>query len=412
MQSERAATQKSAPGGELVDGWRQVGSVDFATGAVDDAPPTQRDPRQSNHEASDTDTIRIGLLLPLSGPSGLLGPSGRNCAELAANEINKRGGLLGKRVQVIVADGGMSFEASAREGLRLIEEDGAAALIGTHPSGVREVLAPRIAGRVPYVYTPIFEGGDTAPGVFFLGETAPQQLGPVVPWLAETHAARRWFLIGNDYRWPRDAHWTARAMVDRTGGTVAGEILLPLGTEDFEEAIDAIAAARPDVVIAALVGSDAVIFHRAFARAGLSESIWRLGLLTEENTLLGVGADCSDRLLTVAGYFAALDTSENRTFVNRYLTRFGPHAPPLNSIGQSAYEGLIFLDEIARRAGSLTTQDLARVSDGLVFHGPRGTSRMVHRHLVKDMHLAAARGIEFTILKSFPQISATGEMPS
>ncbi|MEQ8701943.1 MAG: substrate-binding domain-containing protein, partial [Bauldia litoralis] len=294
----------------------------------------------------------------------------------------------------------------------LIEDDGATALLGPHPSGVREVLPPRTGGRVPYVYTPIFEVGDAAPGVFFLGETAPQQLGPVVPWLTETQRARRWFLIGNDYRWPRDAHRTARAMVDRAGGTVAGEILLPLGTEDFEEAIDAIAAARPDVVIAALVGSDAVIFHRAFARAGLSESIWRLGLLTEENTLLGVGADCSDRLLTVAGYFAALDTPGNKAFVDRYLARFGPHAPALNSIGQSAYEGLIFLDEIARRAGSLATEDLERVSDGLVFHGPRGPSRMVHRHVVKDMHLAEARGIEFSILKSFPQISATGELPS
>lgn len=386
----------------------------MTAGAIGDASPpaSRREARRGSLRAHDAHTIRIGLLLPLSGPSGLLGPSGRNCAELAAEEINERGGLMGRQVQVIVADGGMSFEASAREGMRLIEEDGACALVGAHPSGVREVLAPRIASRVPYIYTPIFEGGDTAPGVFFLGETAHQQLGPVVPWLTETQAARRWFLIGNDYRWPRDAHWTARAVIDRCGGAVAGEILLPLGTEDFEAAIDAIATARPDVVVAALVGSDAVIFHRAFARAGLSESIWRLGLLTEENTLLGVGAECSDRLLTVAGYFASLETSENRAFVERYLARFGPQAPALNSIGQSAYEGLIFLEEIARKAGSLATDDVARVSDGLVFQGPRGTTRMVHRHVVKDMHLAEARGIEFRILKSFPQISATGEMPA
>ncbi len=401
-----------------MDGWRQVEPVDCETdtgvGSTVGAPPpaTYRDNEKAPRKARPTDTLRIGLLLPLSGPSGLLGPSGRNCAELAAEEINARGGLFGKRVQVIVADGGMSFAASAREGMRLIEEDGATALIGTHPSGVREVLAPQIGGRVPYVYTPIFEGGDPAPGVFFLGETAHQQLGPVVPWLAETQRAKRWFLIGNDYRWPRDAHRTARAVIGRAGGTVAGEILVPLGTEDFDDAIAAIAAAKPDVVVAALVGSDAVVFHRAFARAGLSERIWRLGLLTEENTLLGVGADCSDRLLAVAGYFATLETPENQAFVDRYITRFGPQAPALNSIGQSAYEGLIFLNEIARTAGSLATDDLARVADGLVFHGPRGVTRMVQRHVVKDMHLAEARGIEFRIVKTFPQISATGETPS
>lgn len=399
-----------------MDGWRRVEPVDWETGAdsatIAAPPATAHRKSKAPRKARPTETVRIGLLLPLSGPSGLLGPSGRNCAELAAEEINARGGLLGRRVQVIVADGGMSFAASAREGLRLIEQDGAVALIGTHPSGVREVLAPRIAASTPYIYTPIFEGGDPEAGVFFLGETAHQQLGPVVPWLAETCGAHRWFLIGNDYRWPRDAHRTARAVIARSGGTVAGEILLPLGTEDFDDAIAAIDGAHPDAVVAALVGSDAVIFHRAFARAGLSRSIWRLGLLTEENTLLGVGADCSDRLLAVAGYFASLGTRENRAFVERYLARFGPQAPALNSIGQSCYEGLKFLDEIARAAGSLALDDLQRVADGLVFHGPRGVTRMVRRHVVKDMHLAEARGIEFRIRKTFPQISATGDTPS
>ena len=341
----------------------------------------------------------------MSGSSGLHGPSGRYCAQLAAEEINALGGLLGRRVQVVVADGGMSFAASAREGERLIDEDGVAALIGTHPSGVREILAPKIGRRLPYVYTPIFEGDAYEPGVFYLGETAYQQLAPVLPWMRAHCGVRRWYLIGNDYRWPRDVHRMAHRLLAEQQADIAGERMVPLETEDFDDIIAEIRSLRPEALIVTLIGSDAVIFHRAFARAGLDDRIWRLGLLTEENTLLGVGAECSHRLLASAAYFASLPSRENRDFVQRYRSRFGPHAPVLNSIGQSCYEGLMFLHRIVSAAGSMDVGKLCRIADGLEMNGPRGRMRMVGRHFVKDIHLAEADGVEFAIRQSFPQVN-------
>ena len=195
----------------------------------------QRLPSGTGRAAHEQRLIRIGLLLPVSGSSGLHGPSGRYCAQLAAEEINALGGLLGRRVQVVVADGGMSFAASAREGERLIEEDGVAALIGTHPSGVREILAPKIGRRLPYVYTPIFEGDAYEPGVFYLGETAYQQLAPVLPWMKAHLGIQRWYLIGNDYPLAarRSPHGAPAAR--RTAGPIlAGDRLVPLETEDFD----------------------------------------------------------------------------------------------------------------------------------------------------------------------------------
>lgn len=359
-------------------------------------------PDRSGHEQR---LIRIGLLLPISGSSGLHGPSGRSCAQLAVEEINALGGLLGRRVQVVVGDGGMSFAASAREGERLIEEDGVAALIGTHPSGVREILGPRVGRRLPYVYTPIFEGNAYEPGVFYLGETAYQQLAPVLPWMKAQLGARRWYLIGNDYRWPRDVHRMAHLLLAEQRAEIAGETMVPLETENFDDLVAEVRNLQPDALIVTLIGSDAVIFHRAFARAGLDERIWRLGLLTEENTLLGIGAEGSRRLLTSAAYFASLPYPENEKFVRRYRSRFGPHAPVLNSIGQSCYEGLMFLHRIVSAAGSLDVGKLCRVADGLEMTGPRGRMRMVGRHSVKDMHLAEAEGVEFAIRQSFPQVN-------
>ena len=369
---------------------------------------TTADGSVANQKAQASDVLRIGLLLPLSGPSGLIGPSGRNCAELAAEEINHRGGLLGRRVQVVVADGGMSFAASAKEGMRLIEDDGVSALIGTHPSGVRELLSPMIGTRAPYIYTPIFEGGALEPGTFYLGETAHQQLSPVLPWMKNELGVRRWMMIGNDYRWPRDVHKTAGSLLAAQKADIVGEHLVPLGTEDFTSIIEWVAASAPDALVVSLIGSDAVIFHRAFARAGLDRKIWRLGLLTEENTLLGVGADCSNRLLSSAAYFALHNSPENTAFVARYRGRFGDHAPMLNSIGQSCYEGLMFLNRIASAAGSLHVDDLLGVADGMTFNSPRGAAKMIGRHLVKDMHLAEARGVEFRIRATFKHVSPAG----
>ena len=372
----------------------------------------RRSPTGTGRAAHEQRLIRIGLLLPVSGSSGLHGPSGRYCAQLAAEEINALGGLLGRRVQVVVADGGMSFAASAREGERLIEEDGVAALIGTHPSGVREILAPKIGRRLPYVYTPIFEGDAYEPGVFYLGETAYQQLAPVLPWMTAQRGVRRWYLIGNDYRWPRDVHRMAHRLLAEQQADIAGERMVPLETEDFDDVIAEIRSLRPDALIVTLIGSDAVIFHRAFARAGLDNRIWRLGLLTEENTLLGVGAECSRRLLASAAYFANLPSRENRDFVQRYRSRFGPHAPVLNSIGQSCYEGLMFLHRIVSAAGSMDVGALCRFADGLEMTGPRGRMRMVGRHFVKDMHLAEAEGVEFAIRQSFPQVNPNRGKPT
>ena len=372
----------------------------------------RRAPSGAAASAHEQRLIRVGLLLPVSGSSGMHGPPGRSCAQLAVEEINALGGMLGRRVQVVVADGGMSFAASAREGERLIDEDGVAAVIGTHPSGVREILGPKIGRRVPYVYTPIFEGDGYEPGVFYLGETAYQQLGPVLPWMKSELGTRRWYLIGNDFRWPRDVHRMARRLLAEQEGEIVGDRLVPLETEDFDAIVAEIRSLRPDALIVTLVGSDAVIFHRAFTRAGLDERIWRLGLLTEENTVLGIGAECSRRLLSSAAYFANLPYPENEAFVRRYRSRFGPHAPVLNSIGQSCYEGLMFLHRIVSAAGSLDVEKLCRVADGLEMTGPRGRMRMVGRHFVKDMHLAEADGVEFAIRQTFPQVEPNKGNPT
>ena len=220
----------------------------------------RRSPSGTGRAAHEQRLIRIGLLLPISGSSGMHGPPGRSCAQLAVGRD--------QRPWRLARPAGPGCRRGRRHVLRRLGPGRRAADRGRrrrrrdrHPSERRaRNPGPKIGRRVPYVYTPIFEGDGYEPGVFYLGETAYQQLGPVLPWMKAHLGIRRWYLIGNDFRWPRDVHRMARRLLAEQQGVLAGDRLVPLETEDFDAIVAEIRALRPDALIVTLVGSDAVIF--------------------------------------------------------------------------------------------------------------------------------------------------------
>jgi urea transport system substrate-binding protein len=349
-----------------------------------------------------SDRLRIAFLLPLSGPAGLWGPSCQTSAMLASREVNAAGGVLGREIELVFADAGADPAQVADETIDLIAESRAEAVIGMHISAVRVALVRALRGRLPYVYTPVYEGGERAPGLFMVGETPARQLKPAIHWLAEHRHARRWYLIGNDYVWPHVSHRAARRYIKETGGEVVGVDYAPFGSEDHEAYLARIRKARPDVVLVSMVGTDCVTFNRAFAREGLARHMLRLSVASEENTLLGIGARHAENFYFTAGYLAVLDTPANQAFLDRYHAAFGGNAPMPNTIGQSCYEGIRLYAELARRAGSLGVADLSRVSEGLSYTGGRGRVTMRARHLLSDIYLAKADGLKFRILAHFP----------
>ncbi|MGO9399042.1 MAG: substrate-binding domain-containing protein [Xanthobacteraceae bacterium] len=351
---------------------------------------------------SRSDRLRIAFLIPLSGPAGLWGPSCQTSAMLASREVNAAGGILGREIELVFADAGADPEQVADETIDLIAETRAEAVIGMHISAVRVALVRALRGRLPYVYTPVYEGGERSSGLFMVGETPARQLKPAIHWLAEHRQARRWYLIGNDYIWPHVSHRAARRYIKETGGEVVGVDYVPFGSEDHEMHLARIRKVRPDVVLVSMVGTDCVTFNRAFACAGLARHMLRLSVASEENTLLGIGARHAENFYFTAGYLAVLDTPANQAFLDRYHAAFGGDAPMPNTIGQSCYEGIRLYAELARRAGSLGVTDLSRVSEGLTYTGGRGRVTMYGRHLLSDIYLAEADGLKFRILAHFP----------
>lgn len=339
---------------------------------------------------ADRRRLNVALFVPVSGSAGLWGPSAIACAELAAEEVNRAGGVAGRELMLRVfnaADEDAEVHAAARQA---VHEGGAEVIVGMHTSSVRQTIERAAAGRVPFVYTPLYEGGGLAPGVFAIGERPEQQLRPALQAMVGRYRARRWLLLGNDYVWPRVSHRLARQYLEEAGAQVLDDLYLPFGVDDFAPVMDHLRRLAPDAVLLSLIGQDAVDFNRHFGDLGLARHVQRLSCAIEENTLLAIGPEHSEGLHAAAGYFATLATDANLGFKERYHARFGGRAPMLNTLGQSTYEGVHFAAALLQ-GRHRQPQGWASVR-GTRYHDPRRSEQRTY--------LARADGLRFELVQA------------
>lgn len=351
-------------------------------------------------------TTKIAVMIPQSGPAGLFGPSAKACAELAAETINARGGLLGNRIELLFGDAGLAPAEASQTALRLWKGSGAAAVVGMHDSAVRGALVGLFRGQVPYFYTPVYEGGECARGTYMNGETPQQQLEPVIPWIAAKHKPTRWYMIGNDYIWGRNTNAAARGYIEKTGASVVGDEYLPFTVDNFDASLARIRDSGADAVLVSLVGGASVGFNKSFASFGLADRALRLGTLIEENTLAGIGLANAKNLYSSAGYFANIDTPAAREFAAAYTQRFGPQAPALNGLAESTYEGFLMMEAIAAKAGALSVDKMDAAAEGASYAGPRGQVTMRARHVEQDIYLADVDANGFRVVHTFPRVAS------
>lgn len=349
----------------------------------------------------DRKKMRVANFITLSGSAGIWGPAGTNSSLLAATEINRRGGILGREIELVFHDAGGNIDDVVRVASDIVASEDADVVMGSHISAVRIALRRVVAGRIPFIYTPVYEGGEKTPGVMAIGETPRAHWRPAIEWLADSKRASRWYLIGSDYVWPWLSHKAIKKYIAGAGGRVVGEEFVPMGEHDHGTQIDRIRAARPDVVLISLIGTDSIVFNRAFAKQGLASKMLRLAGAMDETVLLGIGADNAENLFCASGYFVDMASGENDAFRCQYEASFGRHAPPPGSIGQSNYEGLRFLETVARRADSLAIEPLLSSATDLDYQGARGNISVRQGTAVMPIYLAEADGLNFRLLRQF-----------
>jgi urea transport system substrate-binding protein len=304
--------------------------------------------------------MKIGLVRPHSGIAGIWAPSLDASAILAAAEINAAGGVLGHEVDLVFADCGFSPREAVAAADTLIDVEGSDAIVGGHPSNMRDSITRRIVDKAPYIYTPQYEGVACGPSTVAIGSTDAELLGPALEWFRAVKGAERYFFVGNDYVWPRMAAAVASGLIRRQGSHLVGEAFLPNRPNQQFGMLKTIAKSGAQVVIQALVGQCSVDFNRAFAGAGLDEKMLRFGLIVDETIMCGIGADASVNLFTASDYFAERRSQSNDRFLERYHDAFGENAPPVSAASVSFYEGVHVLAGLARKLGTSKGRELAR----------------------------------------------------
>ncbi|MEQ5828902.1 substrate-binding domain-containing protein [Sulfitobacter sp. NFXS29] len=342
---------------------------------------------------------KFGLLISQSGPTGLWAPSSINSAVLAAAEANAAEGIFGSEVELLIRDAGWASESAVTAAQDMVD-NGASAIVGMMASNSRRGVSFALAGKVPFIYTPNFEM-DTPEPTIATGSTDDLLIEPFLEWIEQNLGARRFFIVGSDYRWPRRTMPMCAKMITSRAGQVVGMMARPIGTEDTwdDHAVETIKQANPDVVIVFLVGDQSIPFYRAFARAGLSKMIPRCAIATDESVLCALSQNESDGLYACANYFASARTTPNCGFMERYWSTFGEYAPIPNAYGQSCYEGLNFAFALAKAATCGSAQPLLTLPPRKVsFKSARFDTKDANLGTRKPVLVAQAKGMCFDVL--------------
>jgi len=360
--------------------------------------------------ANRTTDFRVALALPRKGPAGIFGLECRAAAELAATEIDACGGVAGRSVQFVDVDAGGDPDTVAATIRALLDSGSIDAVTGWHLSNARQAIAKVVGGRVPYIYAAAYEGGERSDGVLCSGEVPGDQIVASLHWLRTESQLRRWFIVGNDYVWPRGTAAATRVGLQHSDISILGERFLPLGTEDsavWDRVLEEVIHSRAHGVISLLVGSDAVRFNRAFAGKGLDATVTRFSPFTDETVILASGADATTNLFISAGWFACLGSAAAAEFTVGFARAFdllngtGPigesAAPPPGTMAETTYSGVHLLAGIASTSVP-TVADARRAFRKWGWdspHGPVDLDRGSARHPV---HIAKARGVELDVI--------------
>ena len=347
-----------------------------------------------------SDEFRVALLIPMCGSAGIWGPSCIASAEVAAYELNRCDGIAGRHVRLVLVDSAEEASTPVEDLVDgLIESRSIDAIVGMHISAVRQRLTKVVRGRIPYVYTPMYEGGERSFGVFAIGDTPGHQLVPAMEWIRRKHRPRKWALIGNDYVWPRASNRYAKSKLADMNASLVYERYIPFSAPEMALEVEAIEKSGAEAVLISLIGQDAVDFNRIFGHMGLARRILRLSCVIEENGLLASGAENLERLFCSSSYFGALTTDANACFRETYHNFHGDRAPVLGAIGQSTYEGMQFLSSLLGNGRKDWRERCVTASGPVVYRSARQASYVSNSDSGIATYMARADGPVYRVIE-------------
>ena len=357
------------------------------------------------------DTIKVGVIADQTGPLSFVGLANANVARMVVGDINARGGLLGRQLELVLEDGATDDAVAAAKGRKLVQEDRVAVVFGGIFSSTRQAIKQPVVveGRTLYLYPEQYEGQESDPLIFCTGPVPAQQVDPLIPWLMRETGAKTFYLPSADYIWPHVLNARVKEVVAAEGGSIVGEEYHPLDHMDYRETVARIDASGADVVFNTIVPPGVTPF---FAELHDSAFTRRGGRLVctyfDENFLNMVPAAHVEGLYGCLDYYEEVGDPFSRKLLEQYDALYPGHAKFTGGSGCSGlYRALRLWAAAVTEAGSLDQDDVVAALDHAeIDEGPGGPTAMVpgQHHLRLNMYIAQARGGRFEIVENLGTI--------
>ncbi len=201
------------------------------------------------------DPIKVGVIADQTGPLSVIGLANANVARMVVGDINAKGGLLGRHLELHLEDSATDDAVAAAKATKLVEHDHVDVIFGGIYSSTRQAIkGPAVVeGKTLYIYPEQYEGQESDPLIFCTGPVPAQQVDPFIPWLMRETGAKTFYLPSADYIWPHVMNARVREVVTANGGAIVGEEYFPLDHADYRATVDRITSTGADVVFNTIV---------------------------------------------------------------------------------------------------------------------------------------------------------------
>lgn len=346
------------------------------------APPATAAINTTKLAVTDTEVI-VGQLHSATGTMAISETGSIQAERLAIEQINAMGGVLGRKIKIIQEDGASDWPTFAEKAKKLLVNDRVAAIFGCWTSASRKAVLPVVEKENGLLYYPTFyEGLEQSKNVIYTGQEATQQILAGLDWVVREKKAKKFFLVGSDYIWPRTSNKIARKHIENVvKGEVVGEEYYPLGNTQFGSLINKIKLKKPDVVFVDVVGGSTVAFFKQLKAAGVTgKTQVVLTLSVTEDEMLGIGGENAEGFYSSMKYFQSLDNANNKKFVEAFKAKYGPNAV-IGDVTQAAYLGPWLWKAAVEKAGSFDVDKVAAASPGIELKtAPEGYVKVHQNH--------------------------------
>jgi urea transport system substrate-binding protein len=317
------------------------------------------------------DTIKVGILHSLSGTMAISETTLKDVMLMLIDEQNKKGGLLGKKLEAVVVDPASNWPLFAEKARELLSVDKVAAVFGCWTSVSRKSVLPVFEELNGILFYPVqYEGEESSRNVFYTGAAPNQQAIPAVDYLMKENGIQRWVLAGTDYVYPRTTNKILEAYL-KSKGVKDADIMInytPFGHSDWQNIVAQIkqfgSAGKKTAVVSTINGDANVPFYKELGNQGVKATdIPVVAFSVGEEELAGVDTKPLVGHLAAWNYFESVDTPENKAFIDEWHGFTKKPNRTTNDPMEAAYIGFNMWVKAVEKVG---TTDPNKVIDGAI----------------------------------------------